>query len=127
MDSDMILDKGLTDESALSEKEKLVFSVAYLESIADMEGWDHFFTYSMRLYPNVIKLLKLTNDQASLNILYDYEEHFKKLGVNFAPKEIDIFLTKAPESYFNSCPDWRELFDQASKDRWAKIEHKKIA
>jgi len=127
MNSEKILDKGLIDESALSENEKLIFSVAYLESIADMEGWDHFFTYSMRLYPHVIKLLKLTNDEASLNILYDYEKHFEKLGVNFSPKEIDGFLTNAPDSYYNSCPDWRELFEQASKERWAKIEHKKIA
>ncbi len=40
---DEMLDKGIGDETNLSEQEWPIFAVAYLESIADMEGWDHFF------------------------------------------------------------------------------------
>lgn len=121
MDVEEVLDKGLEDESGLSEVELQVFSVAYLESVADMEGWDHFYTYSMHLHPIMTSLLLSAEDRASLKVIQDYEKHFSELGVAFNVKEIDAFLSSASESYYSSCPDWREEFSLLSDQRWDKI------
>ncbi|MGD8113131.1 hypothetical protein [Vibrio sp. NTOU-M3] len=118
---DEILDKGLTNTELLTEEEWLIFVVAYLESIADMEGWDHFFTHHMNWYPILINSLKLASDEASLKIIENYKQHFVILGVNFNPESIDSFLASANSSYHESCPDWREQFSEASEQRWLKI------
>lgn len=76
LNTESIFDKGLKNEHELTENEKLIYSLAYFESIADMEGWDHFFTYSMKLYPSLIKILKLAGDHNSLRVLMNYENHF---------------------------------------------------
>jgi len=120
-DVDEILNKGLEDEDRLTKNELLIYSVAYFESLADIEGWDHFYTYSMRLYPSLLKILKLTGDIESLRILKDYENHFEKLGVKFAPEDIDQYLTTATNEYLESCPDWREQFSELGDNRWKLI------
>ncbi|EMX0314443.1 hypothetical protein AAFZ98_004599 [Vibrio parahaemolyticus] len=119
---DEILDKGLTNIELLTEDEKLIFVVVYLESVADMEGWDHFFTYNMNWYPVLIKSLQLASDETSLKIIENYKQHFIKLGVNFHAESIESFLASAGGSYLENCPDWRELFAEASEQRWLKIE-----
>lgn len=117
-----ILDKGLESESLLSELEWPIFVVAYLESIADMEGWDHFFTYNLAWYSQLLDILRLSGDFRSLGIIKDYENHLIKHGVEFKQESIDAFLTKAPDDYFDSCPDWREQFQSNSESRWKLIE-----
>jgi len=116
-----ILDKGIENESCLDENEVLIFSVGYLESIADMEGWDHFFTYSMHLYSSLCKALKLAGDFASLKVIENYKSHFQSLGVPFEAKKIDIFLTNATDQYYSSCPDWREEFSILADQRWSLL------
>ncbi|BCE01997.1 DMP19 family protein [Marinicellulosiphila megalodicopiae] len=118
---DDILDKGLEDENSLDHDEKLIYSVAYLESIADMQGWDHFFTYTMEYYPDLIKLLKLSEDSVSLNILENYRNHFKEMGVSFNPESIENFLCTATDEYLMKCPDWREEFTEVYSHRWKLI------
>ena len=121
MDIEEIIDRGLSDEASLSETERLVYSVAYLESVSDMEGWDQFFTHSMGLYPALTKLLKLSGDFQSLSVVKNYKEHFKKNGVKFESKDIDRFLTNISNEYLDSCPDWREQFSDLSEQRWDLI------
>ncbi|WP_220718578.1 hypothetical protein [Agarivorans litoreus] len=118
---DEVLDKGLTNTELLTEEEWLIFVVAYLESIADMEGWDHFFTYNMNWYPILANSLQLVSDEESLKIIENYKLHFAKLGVDFHPESIDSFLVSANSSYYENCPDWRELFSEVSEQRWLKI------
>ncbi|EOK5797836.1 hypothetical protein ACM6VE_004580, partial [Vibrio parahaemolyticus] len=119
---DEVLDKGLTNFELLTEDEWLIFVVAYIEIVADMEGWDHFFTYNMDWYPVLVKSLQLSGDDVSLEILQNYEQHFANLKVSFDAKSIDTFLASASSRYLNSCPDWRELFSDAAEQRWLKIE-----
>jgi len=119
---DDIIDKGLVDESQLTSNEQLIFAVAYLESLSDMEGWDHFFTYNFSWYSKLIEALELSNDQLSLNVLNDYKQHFIKLGVPFQSTEIDNFLLTANEGYFEHCIDWRESFNEVADQRWRKIQ-----
>ncbi len=118
---DNILDIGLSNESDLNENEKLIYAVAYLESVSDMEGWDHFFTYSMKLYPLLCRALKLASDLSSLSVIRDYEKHLESLGVDFKAQEIDCFLATATDEYLSTCPDWREQFSDLSEQRWVLI------
>lgn len=113
-----ILDRGIDNEKNLSESEWPIFIVSYLESIADMEGWDHFFTYSMNWYPALSQALEMVGDTKSLKVIESYVQSFKKLGVKFDAESIDEFLLKAPDEYFESCPDWREEFTELAENRW---------
>ncbi|WP_444886454.1 hypothetical protein [Microbulbifer sp. JMSA008] len=121
LDIDDLLDKCIEVESSLGEREMFLYSVAYLESVADMQGWDHFFTHSMHLYVPLCQILKLSGDLDSLRILKNYESHFSAFNVRFGAKEIDTFLSIATESYFASCPDWREMFSGLTEQRWSLI------
>ncbi|MDM5131958.1 hypothetical protein OB962_13300 [Aeromonas piscicola] len=118
---DEILDKGISDETKLSEQDWPIFAVAYLESIADMEGWDHFFTHSMEWYPLVLRALKLAGDFNSLKIIDNYRKHIESFGVGFEATEIDKFLCFASDKYFSECADWHEEFSQAAEQRWKLI------
>ena len=116
-----ILDKGLQDEDSLTQDEKLIYVVAYFESISDMEGWDHFFTYSMEWYPLLTKILKLAGDFSSTKIIRDYKIHLKELGVAFNAQDIDTFFTNVPNEYYIFCVDWREKFSNSTEQRWQLI------
>jgi len=118
---DEVLDKGLNDQSNLSDLEWPVFVVAYLESVADMQGWDHFFTYNMEWCPLVVRILKLSGDLQSLRVIEGYRKHFENLGVNFEADEIDQFLAGASDEYFDECQDWSEEFTQVADTRWELI------
>ena len=116
-----IVDKGLTNLSDLTDEERPIFYLAYLEQVADMEGWDFFFTYNMDSYPLVKQLLVSSGDFNSLKILKSYEDHFRELGVKFSSKEIDDFLLEASEAYYLSCPDWRAMFSKIHSERWKLV------
>ena len=118
---DEIVDKGLRHSSDLTDEEKPIYYLAYLEQVADMEGWDFFFIYNMDSYPLVKQLLISSGDFNSLKILKSYEDHFRALGVTFSSKEIDEFLLKASEAYYLSCPDWRAMFSKVYSERWKLI------
>ena len=112
-----ILDKGLTNEDNLCEIEWKIYVVLYLETVADMEGWDFFFTYKMEWYELLRDTLKAIGDKKSLQIILDYEKHFRDLNIQFTSASIDEFLLKADEHYFDACPDWRELFSENRETR----------
>lgn len=112
-----ILDKGLTNENNLCEIERKIYVVLYLETVADMEGWDFFFIYKMEWYEILINTLKTIGDRKSLQIIFDYEKHFRDLNILFTSASIDDFLLKAEDHYFESCPDWRELFSANRETR----------
>ena len=118
---DAVLDKGLGSEADLSDLERSIFVVAYFESISDMEGWDHFFTYSLKWYPDLQRALEAAGDLGSLKVLRSYETHLSSLGVPLDAESIDTFLTKASTEYFDSCPDWREQFSEKMEERWKLI------
>tara|TARA_Y100000310_G_C20176630_1_gene576113 strand:- start:13 stop:390 length:378 start_codon:yes stop_codon:yes gene_type:complete len=109
LDVDEILDRGLRDETSLSELEWPIFAVAYLESVADMEGWDFFFIYCMEWCPLVIRILE------------NYRKHYLSFGVDFTAYQIDRFLQTASDAYFSGCCDWREEFTEVAEIRWALI------
>ncbi|MGF1862082.1 hypothetical protein [Photobacterium profundum] len=121
LDVEDILDKGVAQESSLTDIEWPIYIVAFFEYIADAQSWDHFFTYFMYWLPKLKQTLKLAGDMQSLLILKDYEGHFSKLGVKFTSNEIDHFLTSASNEYLDSCPDWREEFEACSIQRWSLI------
>ncbi len=118
---DEIVEKGLIHLSRLTDEEKPIFYLAYLEQLADMEGWDFFFIYNMDQYPLVKQLLLASGDFSSLKVLKNYEDHFKKLGIKFSPKEIDDFLLHASEEYYASCVDWRGQFSTLYPNRWKLV------
>ncbi len=118
---DEVVDKGHRNTSTLSDEEKPIYYLAYFEQVADMEGWDFFFTYNMDTYHLVKKLLIAAGDFNSLKILKNYEDHFEKLGVKFSSKEIDNFLLNASETYYKSCPNWRDMFSQIYSERWKLV------
>lgn len=118
---DEIVEKGLTHFSDLSDEEKPVFYLAYLEQMASLEGWDFFFIYNMDSYPLVKQLLLASGDFSSLKVLKSYEDHFKDLGIKFSSKYIDEFLLKASETYYSSCPDWRGQFSTHYSNRWKLV------
>jgi hypothetical protein len=120
---DRILDKGIEDENSLLDIEQPIFSIAYLESIADSQSWDHFFTYSIHLLDEVERTLKKSGDFQSLSILNHYKKHFNDLGVTFTAQSIDNYLCSATEEYFSKCPDWREKFEACSIQRWELLSH----
>ncbi|MEM8860250.1 MAG: hypothetical protein AAGD96_18130 [Chloroflexota bacterium] len=116
-----ITQRGLTNRDSLSQVEWLIFVVDYLESVSTFQGWDHFFSYNMDWYPKVLELLESADDKASLAVLHNYEEHFKKLGVDFTSEAIDNFLTNPPVGYLESCSDWRDEFVNLHNQRWKLI------
>ncbi|MFT6029438.1 MAG: hypothetical protein ACI8O8_001174 [Oleiphilaceae bacterium] len=116
-----IVEKGLINLSGLTDEERPIFYLAYLEQMADMEGWDFFFLYNMDSYPIVKQLLASSGDFNSLKVLKSYEDHFRELGVKFSSKEIDDFLLEASETYYHSCPDWRAMFSKIYSERWKLV------
>ena len=118
---DEIVEKGLTNLSGLSDEERPIYYLAYLEQVANLEGWDFFFTYNMDSYPLVKKLLVSAGDFSSLKVLKSYEDHFKALGIKFSSKDIDGFLLQASETYYRSCPDWRAMFSKLYRKRWKLV------
>lgn len=117
-----VYSRGLKDPKRLTPQERLVYLLVDLETCADMEGWDHFFIYSMmEFYPELLDGLKAAGDTASLEILQDYEQHFIERGVAFKPEAINDFLGGASDEYFQLCRDWREDYSRLTEIRWQKV------
>lgn len=116
-----VLQKGIDNENSLSELEWPIFVVSYLESIAEMEGWDHFFTYSMKWYPKLSQALEMIDDFSSIKVIESYVEHFKVRLIKFEARSINVFLTNASDEYFELCPDWREEFTALGDTRWRRF------
>ena len=118
-----VCDRGFKDAARLTPEERLVYLLADLETLIDMEGWDHFFmTLRMQYYSDLISGLQAAGDSVSAEVLRDYEEHFSLYGVAFEPKAIAGFLSEEPDGYASSCRDWQEEFELAKETRWKKME-----
>ena len=117
-DTYTILDKGFENEESLNSDEWTIFIILYFESLADMEGWDHFFSYKMNWYPILIETLDLIKDTESLSVINNYKKHITDQNIEFTSEAIDTFLLNADDKYFDSCPDWREDFSDLSGKRW---------
>lgn len=117
-----IYERGLRDPEGLTSAERLVFILMELETLMDMEGWDHFFTSkSARYYPELKQGLVASGDTDSLEVLEDYERHLSERNVPFHPSAIEDFLGAQDEKYLNNCRDWREDYSRLSERRWRKL------
>jgi hypothetical protein len=59
-----------------------------------------------------------------LEVLKDYERHFREQCIPFEADAIDSFLSDAPDTYFETCRDWRADYARHSKIRWQRAtEH----
>jgi hypothetical protein len=118
-----VCDRGFKNAASLTPEERLVFLLAYLEALIDMEGWDYFFMHDrMRYFPDLIDGLRAAGDLVSVEVLKDYEQHFSRYGVSFEPEAIAKFLREEPDGYMNSCRDWQRDFELAKETRWKKME-----
>jgi hypothetical protein len=118
-----VCDRGFKNAASLAPEERLVYLLADLEALIDMEGWDHFFmTDRMQYYPDLISGLRAAGDSVSVEVLQDYEQHFGGFGVSFEPEAIAKFLSEERDGYISSCRDWQRDFELAKETRWKKIE-----
>ena len=128
--SDVVLDpmeiskRGSPDLKNLSQPERFVYLIMTLEALMDMEGWDHFFAYAhyMQHYRELKDGLRAAGDVASVEVLDDYENQFKKWDVPFESDAISEFLNSAPESHFKSSREWRDDFSRLTEARWQIVE-----
>ena len=116
-DTYSIVDKGFENEDNLNRNEWKIFIISYFESLMDMEGWDHFFSYKMEWYQLLVETLNEINDEKSLNIIYKYKKHVTDQNIEFTSQAIDDFLCNADEADFDSCPDWRAEFSDLMDKR----------
>jgi hypothetical protein len=119
-----LFDRGFKDAASLTPQERLVYLLADLETLKDMEGWDHFFTadYRMRYYRDLLAGLDAAGDSVSVEILRAYESHFVRYGVSFTADAIVTFLSDVPEDFWKSSRDWEAEFELAKEERWNKVE-----
>ena len=123
LDIDAVYRRGLADAKSLTPEERLVFLIVDIQICADMEGWDHFFVYSgMQYYQELIAGLKAAGDVESLEVLQDYEQHFRERGIAFESEAISDFLRDPPPEYLSSCRDWREDYTRLTDVRWKKVQ-----
>jgi hypothetical protein len=117
-----VCNRGFRDATSLTPQERLVYLLADLESLKDMEGWDHFFTTNrMRYYRDLVTGLEAAGDTVSLEILHAYETPFSSYGVAFEASAIAKFLSDVPEAFWKS-RDWESEFELAKEDRWSKVD-----
>ena len=122
-DPSIIYRRGLSDPKALTPEERFVYLVMDLETLADMEGWDHFFMYSSGGYLNELKAgLSSAGDTASLAVLEDYEGRFLQQGIAMEPEALEDFIMAQDDSYFANDRDWRDEFTAVIEERWKKIQ-----
>jgi hypothetical protein len=119
---DSVCHRGFADADSLTPQERLVYLLADLESLKDMEGWDHFFTTNrMCYYRDLVAGLEAAGDAVSVEILHAYEAHCRSYGIAFEATAIAKFLSDVPEAFWKS-RDWETEFELAKEDRWNKVE-----
>lgn len=112
-----IFNRGLADPEGLDRFELLVFLVMSLETSMDMEGWDHFFVHGRAEHSEALRhMLREIGDLTSTEIVDDYADHLRQLGVAFPPSEFPC------ESCCASDRDWRRDFSAALEQRWRKVD-----
>jgi hypothetical protein len=115
--------KALKDINALTSEERQVFILMEFETLMIMEGWDHFFTYDwhLKFYPELKQTLQIIDDNDSLSVLNNYEQHLYEKGVPIEAKAIENFVFSQELSYFRNSPDWTKLYNEFAEERWNKM------
>lgn len=123
LDPTDVYKRGLEDPASLSPEERFVYLLMELETLMNMEGWDHFFTseHLMLYYGELNRGLELAEDDKSLAILKDYEEHLTGHRIELKANAIADFLSKQNDDYLTSCRDWRNDFEELTEGRWQKV------
>jgi hypothetical protein len=123
IDLNRVFERGVENPDALDSHELAVFAILQLEILADMEGWDHFFTTTtLRFYSALKAALVEAEDFRSLQVLESYEAYLRFRSVPFTPEHIEAFVSSLSDQGLATDPDWHESFSAASGDRWLKIE-----
>jgi hypothetical protein len=118
-----VYERGLRDAESLTQAELLVYALIELETYADMEGWDHFFTSDKLLfYPALKAGLVAAGDAESLAVLDDYERYLASRGVPLEADAIDEFLCAQADDDLTRCRDWREDYSRLGPERWEKVK-----
>jgi len=113
-----VYQRGLRDPEALTGEERLVYLLIELETYADMEGWDHFFTTPlMRFYEELKGGLQAAGDLRSAGVLNRYEEFLRSHGVALEPDAIEEFCGAAD----TDGGDWHEEYSRLNEARWERI------
>jgi hypothetical protein len=122
LDPKDVYERGLRDPESLSDAERLVYILIELETYADMEGWDHFFTTDQLRYFTELKAgLVASGDVESLEVLQHYEDYLASHGVTLDADSIDAFLCSRPDAESDTLRDWREDFSCLCPARWQKV------
>ncbi len=117
-----VLGRADTDPQSLKPYEKLVFTLYNFDLIADMEGWDHFFTHEHHFawYDEMKHWLDKIDDIPSLSLLEEYENHLATQGVEVNPAAINEHLCLANQNNFETPRDWRNDYSELRPRRWNK-------
>ena len=118
-----VYERGLCDVESLTQSERFVYLLMELETYADMEGWDHFYTTdNLRYYPELKAGLVAAGDHDSLEVLEDYEQYLASHDVPLETNAIDDFLCSQSDEDLAKCRDWREDFRDLGPARWEKVK-----
>jgi hypothetical protein len=122
LDPTEVYERGLRDAESLTPPERFVYILMELETYADMEGWDHFFTTEkLRYYPELKAGLAASGDVESLEVLQDYERYLAAHRVTLDANGIADFLSSQSDADLAVWRDWREDYSCLSPVRWEKV------
>jgi hypothetical protein len=123
LDAMAVYARGLRDPDSLTKAERLVYVLMELETYADMEGWDHFFTTNkLRYYPELKEGLAAAGDSESLEVLEDYERHLTAHAVPLDADAIEDFVCSADDVELAKWRDWRGDYSDLCPARWEKVK-----
>ena len=123
LDAMEVYERGLRDAESLTHAERLVYVLVELETYADMEGWDHFFTTDkLRSDPELKAGLVSSGDSESVEVLEDYERYLASHGVPLEADAIEEFLCSQSNNDLANCRDWHEDYSRLGPARWEKVK-----
>ncbi|MBC7808985.1 MAG: hypothetical protein H7145_22860 [Akkermansiaceae bacterium] len=117
-DTGEIYNRGLTDPTALSPDERLIYLIQEIECYSAMEGWDGFFRspVAMPYYNELKDGLRMIQANASLEVLIAYEQEIIGLGFTVTNDGIDDMLASdvfdALDPPHNYTDDWSKYSDE---------------
>ena len=115
LDPIAIYERGLDDPDSLNRFELLVYLVQEIENCSEMEGWDHFFICRRPQDSEALrKMLHEIGDAISAEVIDDYANHLRQIGVTFPPPELPCLACIGDR-------DWVQDFANATEQRWNKV------
>lgn len=118
-----VYNRGLADLDSLVGVERLVFMLQDFDNLMEMEGWDHYYLYEHHFawYAEMKDWLRQIGDEASLDVLNDYEAHVQSKGFPVSPSGIEALLVSSDGVPYQSRPDWCGRYCAMREDRWARV------